>query len=124
MTRVTWSTVRLRMDLGMYDANVEELKDAADNAIINEIKAFRRRHENRPPCNVMVMSGDKIFLNTLKRLNIKGYMTLAAFRPKTSNENKINAQVEDSWVLRQLLCLPWQVGKKPNDDQTKKRKRE
>uniref|UniRef100_A0A0D3BIU6 NYN domain-containing protein n=1 Tax=Brassica oleracea var. oleracea TaxID=109376 RepID=A0A0D3BIU6_BRAOL len=108
MTRVTWSTVRLRMDLGMYDANVEELKDAADNAIINEIKAFWRRHENRPPCNVMVMSGDKIFLNTLKRLNIKGYMTLAAFRPKTSNENKINAQVEDSWVLRQLLCLPWQ----------------
>ncbi|KAF2576837.1 hypothetical protein F2Q68_00005795 [Brassica cretica] len=99
MTRVTWSTVRLRMDLGI-------------------------RHENRPPCNVMVMSGNKIFLNTLKRLNIKGYMTLAAFRPKTSNENKINAQVEDSWVLRQLMCLPWQVGKKPNDNQTKKRKRE
>lgn len=94
MTRVTWSTVRLRMDLGMYDANVEELKDAADNAIINEIKAFRRRHENRPPCNMMVMSGDKIFLNTLKRLNIKGYMTLAAFRPKTSNENKINANLK------------------------------
>ena len=94
MTQVTWSTVRLHMDLRMYDANVEELKDAADNAIINEIKAFRRRHENRPPCNVMVMSDDKIFLNTLKRLNIKGYMTLAVFRPKTSNENKINANLK------------------------------
>lgn len=86
---------------------------------ILEIRKFRRLRKNDPPHNVMIMSGDHIYLATPKFFKEKGYGTLADFRPKTGNEAKINDEVEDSWVWRQLMCLPWQA-----EEQRKKRKRE
>ncbi|CAH8261569.1 unnamed protein product, partial [Arabidopsis lyrata] len=110
------------VDMGLYNASKEELKDAADRAIEKEIEAFSNNPVNDPARNVMVMSGDKIFVKTLRDLRGKGYRTLAAFRV-SSDEEELNAQVWDSWVFRQLLNLPWTVGEKPREEQDRKRKR-
>ncbi|CAH8261568.1 unnamed protein product [Arabidopsis lyrata] len=101
------------MDMGLYDA---------DRAIEKEIEAFSNNPVNDPARNVMVMSGDKIFVKTLRDLRGKGYRTLAAFRV-SSDEEELNAQVWDSWVFRQLLNLPWTVGEKPREEQDRKKKR-
>ncbi|KAF8088208.1 hypothetical protein N665_0549s0018 [Sinapis alba] len=112
------------VDLRKYDADPKDLEDAADHGIIAEIVRFTNLDENQPPRNIMVMSGDTIFHAFHKELkDDQGYRTLDAFRPNTCDEAMLNEEVENSWAWRQLLCLPWKVGNKPNVEQRRGRKR-
>ena len=62
--------------------------------------------------DIMIMSGDKIFIKKLSSLRTSGYTNLAVFRPNTCHQDDINEEVQDSWVWRQLLCLPSEAGKR------------